>query len=91
MKNWVCHIPFLRERGLIVYLAVPPLPERILGECLLPGKGMRRLAGIARLAEIKRILGECLLISSLPANALRTFVDDNISSLAERFNMHSQS
>ena len=37
----------------------------------------------------KRILGECLLISSLPGLALRTLVD--IGGLAERFNMHSQS
>ena len=38
---------------------------------------------------IERILGECLLISSLPGKALRTLVD--IARLAERFNMHSQS
>ena len=38
---------------------------------------------------IKRILGECLLISSLPGKALRTLVD--IARLAERFNMRSQS
>ena len=37
----------------------------------------------------KRILGECLLISSLPGTALRMLVD--IARLAERFNMHSQS
>ena len=36
-----------------------------------------------------RILGECLLISSLPGKALRTHVD--IARLAERFNMRSQS
>ena len=36
-----------------------------------------------------RILGECLLISSLPGKALRTLVD--IARLAERFNMRSQS
>ena len=30
---------------------------------------------IARLAEIGRILGECLLISSLPGKASRTFVE----------------
>ena len=30
---------------------------------------------IGRLAEIYRILGECLLISSLPGKALRTLVD----------------
>ena len=36
-----------------------------------------------------RILGECLLISSLPGEALRTLVD--IARLAERFNMRSQS
>ena len=28
-----------------------------------------------RLAKIKKILGECLLISSLPGKALRTLVD----------------
>ena len=37
----------------------------------------------------KRILGESLLISSLPDKALRTHVD--IARLAERFNMRSQS
>ena len=37
----------------------------------------------------QRILGECLLISSLPGKALRTLVD--IARLAERFNMGSQS
>ena len=36
-----------------------------------------------------RILGECLLISSLPGKALRTLVD--IARLAERFNKRSQS
>ena len=36
-----------------------------------------------------RILGECLLISSLPGKVLRTLVD--IARLAERFNMRSQS
>ena len=36
-----------------------------------------------------RILGECLLISSLPGKALRTLVD--ITRLAEQFNMRSQS
>ena len=38
--------------------------------------------------EVYRILGECLLISSLPGKALRTHVD--IARLAERFNMRSQ-
>ena len=38
---------------------------------------------------INRIPGLCLLISSLPGNALRTLVD--IARLAERFNMRSQS
>ena len=38
---------------------------------------------------IKRILGECLLISSLPGKALRTLVD--IARLAERYNKRSQS
>ena len=37
----------------------------------------------------QRILGECLLISSLPGKALRMLVD--IARLAERFNKHSQS
>ena len=36
-----------------------------------------------------KILGECLLISSLPGKAVRTLVD--IARLAERFNMRSQS
>ena len=36
-----------------------------------------------------RMLGKCLLISSLPGKALRTLND--IGRLAERFNMHSQS
>ena len=39
--------------------------------------------------SILRILGECLLISSLPGKALRTLVD--IARLAERFNKRSQS
>ena len=37
----------------------------------------------------KRIVGECLLISTLPGKSLRTLVD--IVKLAERFNMRSQS
>ena len=37
----------------------------------------------------KRILGESLLISSLPGKALRPLVD--IARLAERFNMRSRS
>ena len=37
---------------------------------------------------IWRILGKCLLISSLLGKALRTLVD--IARLAERFNMHFQ-
>ena len=32
-------------------------------------------ADIARLADIQRILGDCLLISSLPGKALRMLVD----------------
>ena len=47
------------------------------------------LADIARLAEIQRVLGECILISSLSGKALRTLVD--IARLAERFNMRFQS
>ena len=39
--------------------------------------------------DTERILGECLLISSVPGKALRTLVD--IARLAERFNMRSQS
>ena len=41
----------------------------------LPGKALRTLVDIARLTEIERILGECLLISSLPGKALRPLVD----------------
>ena len=44
-------------------------------------KALRTLVDIARLAEIKRMLGECLLISSLPGKALRKLVD--ITRLAE--------
>ena len=33
------------------------------------------LVDMMRLAEIKRILGECLLITSLPGKALRMLVD----------------
>ena len=40
-------------------------------------------------SAIYRILGECLLISSLSGKALRTLVD--IARLAEGFNMRSQS
>ena len=39
--------------------------------------------------DTKRILGKCLLISSLPGKALRTLVD--IARLAEQYNMRSQS
>ena len=39
----------------------------------LPGKALRTLVVIARLVEIKKILGECLLISSLHGEALRPF------------------
>ena len=57
----------------------------MLGECLLisslPGKALRTLVDIARLAKIHRILDECLLISSVPDNALRTLFD--IGRLAE--------
>ena len=41
----------------------------------LPGKASRTLVDIARLAEILRILSECLLISRLPSKASRTLVD----------------
>ena len=41
----------------------------------------RTLFAIARLPKILRILGECLLIPSLPGKALRTLVD--IARLAE--------
>ena len=47
------------------------------------------LVDIGRLAETERLLGEHLLISSLPSKASRTLVD--IVRLAERFNMRSQS
>ena len=61
--------------------------QRILGKCLLisllPGKALRELVDIARLAEIYRILAECFLISSLPSKALRTLVD--IVELAELY------
>ena len=46
-----------------------------------PGKALRMLVDIARLPEIWRILGECLLISSFPREGLRTLVD--IARLAE--------
>ena len=35
----------------------------------LPGKALRMFVDIARIAKISRILGECLLISSLPGKA----------------------
>ena len=41
----------------------------------LPDKALRMLVDIARLAKIKRILGEGLLITSLPGKALRMLVD----------------
>ena len=44
-------------------------------------KAFRVIVDILRLAEIQRILGESLLISSLPDKALRTIVD--IARLAE--------
>ena len=48
--------------------------KRILGECLLisslPGKALRTIVDIARLADLYIILCECLLISSLPGKAL---------------------
>ena len=51
------------------------------------------ISAIACLADVGRytqsILGECLLISSLPGKAFRTLVD--IAGLAERFNKRSQS
>ena len=53
----------------------------------LPGKALRMLVDIARLAEIQRIQGERLLISCLPGKALRMLVD--IARLAERFNLRS--
>ena len=39
--------------------------------------------------QIYRVLGECLLISSLPGKALRMLAD--VARLAKRFNMRSQS
>ena len=44
-------------------------------------KGFEARVDIVRLAEIERILGECLLISSLPGKVLRKLVD--IARLAE--------
>ena len=49
----------------------------------------QRIMAKKSLSQIQRILGECLLISSLPGKALRTLVD--IARLAEQFNMRSQS
>ena len=46
------------------------------------------LSFLVRLIK-NRILGECLMISSLPGMALRTLVD--VARLAQRFNMRSQS
>ena len=40
----------------------------------LPGKASRTLFGIARLAEIYRILGKSILISCLPGKASRKIV-----------------
>ena len=48
-----------------------------------------RQAVLMNRVGILRILGECLLISSLPGKALRTLVD--IARLAKRFNIRSQS
>ena len=41
----------------------------------LPGKALRMFVDIARFAEMKEILGRCILISSLPGKALGMFVD----------------
>ena len=41
----------------------------------LLGKPLRKLVENARFAEIKRIPGECLLMSILLGKALRTLVD----------------
>ena len=41
----------------------------------LSGKALRTYVDIARLAEIQRILGESILILSLPCKALRMFVE----------------
>ena len=41
----------------------------------LPSKALRKRFDITRLAYLKRILDECLLISCLPGKALRTLVD----------------
>ena len=46
------------------------------------------LGNCDNVSDITRMIGECLLKSSLPCKALRTFVD--IARLAERFNMRSQ-
>ena len=55
----------------------------------LPGKALRMRVDIARLAEVSRIQGECLLISSLSCKVLRMLVD--IARLARRFNLRSPS
>ena len=63
-----------------------------MSKCHIVGNHMLRLKWNAlgdKESSKKRILGECLLISSLPSKALRTLVD--IARLAERFNMRSQS
>ena len=59
----------------------PPVPPL--------GLRMHKLSFFKTLYLENSILGECLLISSLPGKALRKLVD--IARLAERFNMHSQS
>ena len=56
---------------------------------LFPGDSLLAKVVLYWRNSIKNILGECLLISSLPGKALRTLVD--IARLAERFNMRSQS
>ena len=50
---------------------------------------MNKQVGNLKAHAKKRILGECLLISSLPGKALRMFVD--IARLAKLFNIRSRS
>ena len=79
------------EEGIDV--ASVPLKQDSLEFKMVASEFKRTLGGytLQQIHEvcIWRILGNCLLISSLPGKALRMLVD--ITRLAERFNMHSQS
>ena len=59
--------------------------------CSIPHTYSQRRPATSRVPQNNtyRILGKCLLISSLPGKALKTLVD--IARLAEGFNMRSQS